>query len=82
MMRKFLIFWRLPRRLMVAAKTEKLGDVPPDTIVATVNGQKMTADEVRKMVAGIPAQAPEAFTTDPKQFMKEYAWYHEPAGDC
>ena len=49
--------------------------LPPDTIVATVNGKKMTADQVRKMVAGIPAQAQQAFTKDPKQFMQEYAWY-------
>jgi peptidyl-prolyl cis-trans isomerase C len=52
-----------------------LANLPPDTIVATVNGKKMTADQVRKMVAGIPAQAQEAFTKDPKQFMQEYAWY-------
>ena len=31
-----------------------LASLPPDTIVATVNGKKMTADQVRKMVAGIP----------------------------
>jgi parvulin-like peptidyl-prolyl isomerase len=49
--------------------------VAPDAVVATVNGQKMTADEVRKMVAGLPAQVQNAFTNDPKQFMKEYAWY-------
>ena len=49
--------------------------MPPDTIVATVNGQKMTADEIRKMVAGLPAQVQNAFTNDPHQFMKEYAWY-------
>lgn len=52
-----------------------LSELPPDTVVATVNGKKMTADEVRKMVAGIPAQAQQAFTKDPKQFMQEYAWY-------
>jgi parvulin-like peptidyl-prolyl isomerase len=27
------------------------------------------------MVAGLPAQVQNAFTNDPKQFMKEYAWY-------
>lgn len=47
----------------------------PDAIVAVVNGRKMTADEVKKMVAGIPTQAQTAFQNDPKQFMQEYAWY-------
>jgi hypothetical protein len=50
-------------------------EVAPDAIVATVNGQKMTADQVRKMVSGLPPQVHNAFTNDPKQFMKEYAWY-------
>lgn len=53
----------------------KPADIDPNSIVATVNGRKFTADEVRKMVAGIPAQAQQAFSTDPKQFMQEYAWY-------
>ena len=55
--------------------TPARSEVEPDAIVATDNGKKMTADEVRKMVAGIPAQVQQAFTNDPKQFMKEYAWY-------
>jgi len=60
---------------MVFAADEKPAEVEPNAVVATVNGRKMTADEVRKMVAGIPAQAQQAFTKDPKQFMQEYAWY-------
>ena len=47
----------------------------PDSVVAVVNGRKMTADEVKKMVAGLPAQVQQASTNDPQQFMKEYAWY-------
>jgi parvulin-like peptidyl-prolyl isomerase len=49
--------------------------VAPDAVVAIVNGQKMTADDIRKMIAGLPGQVQNAFTNDPKQFMKEYAWY-------
>ena len=71
-MRKYLALLGLTFSLFAA---EEKPTVPPDAIVATVNGQKMTADEVRKMVAGLPAQVQNAFTNDPKQFMKEYAWY-------
>ena len=58
-----------------AAGGPALAEVEPGAIVATINGKKMTADEVRKMVAGIPAQAQQAFANDPKKFMQEYAWY-------
>src|SRR5436189_1556269 len=57
------------------AAAPALAEVEPGAIVATINGKKMTADEVRKMVAGIPAQAQQAFANDPKKFMQEYAWY-------
>ena len=71
-MRKYVALLGLTLSLFAA---EDKPAVAPDAIVATVNGQKMTADEVRKMVAGLPAQVQTAFTNDPKQFMKEYAWY-------
>ena len=35
---------------------EEKPSVAPDAVVAIVNGQKMTADEVRKMIAGLPSQ--------------------------
>jgi peptidyl-prolyl cis-trans isomerase C len=72
-MRKYLILLALSA-VVLFAEDEKLA-VPPDTVVATVNGRKMTADEIRKMVSGLPAQVQHAFTNDPHQFMKEYAWY-------
>src|SRR5262245_11639340 len=49
--------------------------VPAETVVATVNGRKLTAADVQKMVAGVPPQAQEAYRRDPKQFLREYAWY-------
>ena len=49
--------------------------VAPDAVVATINGRKMTAEEVRKMIAPLPKQVQQAFTNDPHQFLKEYAWY-------
>ena len=60
--------------LCVFAQEDKTA-VPPDTVVAVVNGRKMTADEIRKMVAALPATVQKAFTSDPQQFMKEHAWY-------
>lgn len=50
-------------------------DIAPDAVVATINGRKMTAAEVKQMVAGIPPQVQQAFSNDPKKFMQEYAWY-------
>ena len=73
MMRKYLILLAITAAVLVAEE-EKLA-VPPDTVVATVNGQKMTAGEIHKMVSGLPAQVQNAFSNDPHQFMKEYAWY-------
>jgi parvulin-like peptidyl-prolyl isomerase len=70
--RKYLVLLGLSLSILAA---EDKPAVAPDAVVAVVNGQKMTADEVRKMVAGLPAQVQNAFTNDPKQFMKEYAWY-------
>ena len=46
-----------------------------DAIVAEVNGQKLTAEDVKKILAGTPAQARATFFQNPEQFMKEYAWY-------
>lgn len=50
-------------------------DFPPDTVVAVVNGKKMTAAELRAMTSGLPANVLKAFQDDPKQFLQEHAWY-------
>lgn len=50
-------------------------DVPGDTVVATLNGRKLTADDVKHMVAGAPAQVKSAFARDPKQFLRDHAYY-------
>jgi parvulin-like peptidyl-prolyl isomerase len=71
-MRKLLVMFGLAAAAFAA---EDKPDVAPDAVVAIVNGHKMTADEVRKMIAGLPSQVQNAFTNDPQQFMKEYAWY-------
>jgi hypothetical protein len=71
-MRKYLALFGLAVSMLAA---DEKPAVPPETVVAIVNGQKMTAGEIQKMVTGLPAQVQNAFTNDPKQFMKEYAWY-------
>ncbi|HYP06395.1 MAG TPA: peptidyl-prolyl cis-trans isomerase [Bryobacteraceae bacterium] len=71
MKRKCLIFLGLSLCLFAQDKTE----VPPETVVAVVNGRKVTADEIQKMVAALPAPVQKAFINDPEQFMKEHAWY-------
>jgi parvulin-like peptidyl-prolyl isomerase len=50
-------------------------ETKPDAVVAVVNGKKITADEVKKMIATVPQQAQQAFSNNPQQFMREYAWY-------
>src|SRR5688572_17038140 len=72
MMRKFLTL--LGVSLCLFAQEDKK-ELPPETVVAVINGRKVTADEIRKLVAALPAPVQKAFTNDPLQFMKEHAWY-------
>jgi parvulin-like peptidyl-prolyl isomerase len=50
-------------------------ELPPETVVATLNGKKFTAEQVRKMVAVLPSAVQLAFKQDPKQFLRDHAWY-------
>jgi parvulin-like peptidyl-prolyl isomerase len=49
--------------------------VAPDTVVVTINGKKFTAQEIQKIVAGVPPAAQRAYQSNPKQFLREHAWY-------
>jgi parvulin-like peptidyl-prolyl isomerase len=49
--------------------------VTGDTVVATLNGRKFTADQVRALVAGSPQQVQAYFQKNPKQFLREHAFY-------
>ena len=83
MIRKFLIF--LGVSVCLFAQDEKKDDkkeVPPETVVAIMNGRKVTADEIRKLTAALPANIQKAFVTDPIQFMKEHAWYEVQAAQA
>jgi peptidyl-prolyl cis-trans isomerase C len=83
MMRKFLIL--LGVSLCLFAQDDKKDDkkeVPPETVVAIVNGREVTADEIRKLTAALPATIQKAFIADPIQFMKEHAWYENQAAQA
>ncbi|MCW5980451.1 MAG: peptidylprolyl isomerase [Bryobacteraceae bacterium] len=47
--------------------------VPPDTVVAVVNGRKMTAAELDKILSGAPRQLGDTLRHNPKMFVENYA---------
>lgn len=47
--------------------------VTPDTVVATVNGKKMTAGEIDRILAGAPPQMQEQMRRDRRNFLRQYA---------
>jgi peptidyl-prolyl cis-trans isomerase C len=76
MMRNLLFSLGLFIGLSVAAfAADEKPAMPGDAVVVIVNGQKITADEVKKMLAGMPTQVHTAFQNDPKQFFREHAWF-------
>lgn len=54
---------------LIHAQTE----IPGDTVVAIVNGEKMTADQIKKLVAAAAPQLQAQFARDPKGFLREHA---------
>ena len=61
--------------LAASCFAQQSSSVAGDTVVATINGRKFTADEVRALVAGSPQQVQAYFNKNPKQFLKEHAYY-------
>lgn len=57
------------------AAQQPAADIRPETVVATLNGQPFTAEQVRKMVAVLPSHVQAAFKQDPRQFLRDHAWY-------
>lgn len=47
--------------------------ITPDTVVATVDGKKLTAGDVRKFVGALPPQNQQHFANDPKEFLRQRA---------
>jgi parvulin-like peptidyl-prolyl isomerase len=64
---------REPAAPTAAVNTE----VPPDTVVAVLNGRNFTAEDVRHLVAAMPPQAQAAYKADPKQVLRDHAYYLE-----
>jgi peptidyl-prolyl cis-trans isomerase C len=48
-------------------------DVPAETVVATVNGKKITAGDIAKIIAGLPPQLQQNFDRDKREFIRQYA---------
>ncbi len=48
-------------------------EVPPDTVVAKVNGKPATAGEIEDLIRGAPSSVVDNFKKDRKQFLREYA---------
>src|SRR3981081_3994719 len=49
--------------------------IPPSTVVAEVNGKKMTAEQIQRIVQNYPPQIQQAYAQNPKEFLKQHAWY-------
>lgn len=49
------------------------GTVSPDTVIATINGRRITAGEVDGIVLGVPAETRRSFEKDRREFLKQYA---------
>src|SRR5687768_10081498 len=49
--------------------------VSPDTVVATVDGVKLTAGEVDKLVAALPPQLQQGVGRDRRQFLQQWALF-------
>ncbi|MDP8981568.1 MAG: peptidylprolyl isomerase [Acidobacteriota bacterium] len=45
-------------------------EIPPDTVVATIGDKRLTANDVKLLVAGVPPQYQQAFRTDPVKVLE------------
>ncbi len=54
------------------APTPPAAPITPDTVVASVDGKKFTAGDVRKMVGALPPQNQQHFAADPKEFLRQW----------
>jgi parvulin-like peptidyl-prolyl isomerase len=56
-----------------AAANQSLSDLPPDTVIASFDGKKVTAEEMRKIFAVLPPQNQQGAMRDRKGFVQQYA---------
>jgi parvulin-like peptidyl-prolyl isomerase len=52
-------------------------EVKPDTVVATMNGKRITAAEFQEMTAVMPAEVRATAMRDPENFFKQYAHFRK-----
>jgi hypothetical protein len=45
----------------------------PETVVATIDGRKVTVEELRRFVSVLPAQSQKAIAQNRKEFLQQYA---------
>ncbi|MCX6623254.1 MAG: peptidyl-prolyl cis-trans isomerase [Acidobacteria bacterium] len=50
-----------------------LPNVPPETVVATINGEKLTAAQLKGILDSMEPQFQQNFQREPQAFMKQYA---------
>jgi len=73
MTKHFLLFFALLGNLLAQAGAPGSGPVPPDTVVAVVNGKKLTAGDVERILAGASPQVRQNFEHNRKEFLNQYA---------
>lgn len=57
-----------------AAPPSSVPKLPPDTVIAVVNGQKLTYAELEGFLHALPAQMQQSAMSDRKEFIKRYAF--------
>ena len=74
-MRHLIILLAIAGLALPQESPKKATEITGDTVVATLNGRKFTADQVKALVAGSPQQVQVYFKQNPKQFLREHAFY-------
>ncbi len=64
---------KIPLFLSFLAVWPLAGAVTPDTVVATVNGKKMTAGEIERILTGAPPEMQQRLRSDRREFLRQYA---------
>ena len=57
----------------VPQKTPDLVEITPDTVIATVNGQKFTSGDLERITQKLDANMRQLAGTKPKEFLEQYA---------
>jgi hypothetical protein len=61
--------------LFTCALCAQTAEIPPDTVVATMNGKPLTAAQFREMISIMPADVRATAMRDPENFFKQYAHF-------